>query len=445
VIFDEARAVADAVLFEGYALYPYRPSSAKNQIRWQFGVLAPRAWSEAGGGDPWWQETQTLIAPREPRIELSGRLRFLQLQRRDPDADQPRGPGTVPSWDEGLLQEIDFALRWPSGDQAGDDGWTSVEIHPPGGVDRREGAPLAGVSGSSGVAQFRRWPLAGAIRSRVTVCAAGGPPLLQINVRIENLASWVSPGAPRHDAIRGAFLGTHLLLAVAGGDFVSLMDPPPWAVAAAARCRNVGTYPVLAGRSGRRDLILSAPVILEDHPAVAPESPQDLFDATEVDEILTLRILTLSDGEKQEMRAADPRLAALLDRVEQLGPEGMARLHGATRDLRPMVRPPEEPAAPAQISVRGRLVGAGSRIRLQPGTRRADAQDMFLTGMIATVAAVMRDVDDQDCLAVTIDDDPAAAVLQWRPRYHYFYPDEVEPLEVLADLAADQASASGES
>ena len=35
---DRARAIADAVLYEGYLLYPYRASSSKNQVRWQFGV-----------------------------------------------------------------------------------------------------------------------------------------------------------------------------------------------------------------------------------------------------------------------------------------------------------------------------------------------------------------------------------------------------------------------
>ena len=35
--------IADAWLFEGYILYPYRPSSIKNQQRWTFGGLFPRA------------------------------------------------------------------------------------------------------------------------------------------------------------------------------------------------------------------------------------------------------------------------------------------------------------------------------------------------------------------------------------------------------------------
>ncbi len=63
------------------------------------------------------------------------------------------------------------------------------------------------------------------------------------------------------------------------------------------------------------DAVLVAPIILGDHP-VAPESAGDLFDATEIDEILTLRIMTLTDDEKAEARGTDPRAAAILDRCD---------------------------------------------------------------------------------------------------------------------------------
>jgi len=408
VIFDDARAIADAVLFEGYALYPYRPSSMKNHLRFQFGVLAPRAWSKAGSPgsrDAWWLQAQTLLEPRAESGRILGRLRFLQLRRHE-------GAG----WDEGHLREFDFELPFVGAAGAR----TQIEVC----IADGDGVPDAD-------ARDPRWPLTGAIHATAARMATDGAHhLWQITLRVENLTAGIAVEAARNDALRGAFLGTHLLLAAPGGDFVSLTDPPAWATAAAAQCHNVGTYPALAGPPDRRDLLVCAPVILGDHPAIAPESPQDLFDATEIDEILTLRVLTLTDGEKAEMRAAEPRLAALLDRVERLGPEGMARLHGVNRDGRApaLAATPAEPAAPARIRVRGQWVSAGSRVRLRPGARRTDAQDMFLAGMTATVAAVMRDVEDQDCLAVTIDDDPAAELVRWRQRYHYFYPDEVEPV-----------------
>src|SRR3954454_17507673 len=122
----------------------------------------------------------------------------------------------------------------------------------------------------------------------------------------------------REEALLRSFVSTHTLLGVRGGEFVSLIDPPlPWRDAAAG-CRNVGTWPVLVGEEGQKDAMLSSPIILYDYPLVAPESPGDLFDCTEIDEILTLRILTLTEEERREMSAVDGRARALLERTEAL-------------------------------------------------------------------------------------------------------------------------------
>ena len=75
-------------------------------------------------------------------------------------------------------------------------------------------------------------------------------------------------------------------------------------------------------------------LFLYDYPQIAPESPGDLYDATEIDEILTLRTMTLTDEEKREARATDPRAAAIIDRVDDMPPEILDRLHGAVRYLR---------------------------------------------------------------------------------------------------------------
>jgi hypothetical protein len=204
-----------------------------------------------------------------------------------------------------------------------------------------------------------------------------------------------------------ALLGTHLLLTVPGGRFLSLTDPPDWAAAAAGACRQRGLHPVLMDGNG--EVALAAPFILSDHPQIAPESLGDFYDATEIDELLTLRTLTLTDEEKRQVRATDPRSAALLDRVEHTSVEAMVRLHGAVRD-------PEPPF----------IVAAGTRVRLRPGARRTDAQDMFLVGKLATVEALFRDVDGRDCYAVTVDDDPARELFRANGRYLYFYADELE-------------------
>ena len=130
-----------------------------------------------------------------------------------------------------------------------------------------------------------------------------------------------------------------------GGRFLSLTDPPEWAAAEAGQCVNTGTWPVLAGPQDCTDLMLSSPVILYDHPEVAAESPADLFDATEIDEILTLRTMALTDAEKREARSTDPRAADLIDRMDDLPPEMLDRLHGAIRYLQARRRPgPRRPA-----------------------------------------------------------------------------------------------------
>jgi hydrogenase maturation protease len=127
---------------------------------------------------------------------------------------------------------------------------------------------------------------------------------------------------------------THTILGVREGEFVSLLDPPEALRETAASCRNAGTWPVLVGVEGERNMMLSSPIILYDYPQVAPESGGDLFDATEIDEILTLRIMTLTDVEKREMRGADERARQMLERTETLAPEQLMKLHGAIKKVK---------------------------------------------------------------------------------------------------------------
>jgi hypothetical protein len=234
---------------------------------------------------------------------------------------------------------------------------------------------------------------------------------------------------------------------VDGGAFLSMTDPPEWAAAEIAACDNVGLWPVLVdpeGQADGRQVMLASPIILPDHPELAPESPGELYDGTEIDEILTLRTLALSDAEKQEVRATDPRAAALIDRVETLDGAALDRLHGTLRRPDPQPEPPRQPETDAvpwwdpeadasvspgtdAITVRGHRVARGSRVTLRPGIRRADAQDMFLTGRTAIVEAVLLDIDDQPYLAVTVADDPDPELRAAHGRFLYFAPDEVEP------------------
>jgi hypothetical protein len=450
--FARARKVADTVLYEGYILYPYRASAHKNQVRWQFGVVAPRAWSEAGGCEGWVIQTECLLEADDD-FTLTGTVRFLQEQKRtveealDPAkgkyrlVDSLEREGSLwTTWDEAVEREVDFVERVPL--TRGDNAERLIRFAFP------QAQEVEAIHTPSGVIAGRfvrsRCPVEGLLRIQAERWQ-GPYPLVKIRLRIENVTAWNEPNTTRNDILRSSFVGTHTLLAVQGGRFISLLDPPEWARPAVASCVNVKTWPVLIGDRDEHDVMLSSPIILYDYPEIAPESPGDLFDATEIDELLTLRTMTLTEEEKREARATDQRAAAIIDRVDTMPPEILDRLHGAIRYLRAATNkerdsanqiPWWDPSAEASVSpetdsiaVRGIAVARGSRVRLCPALQRADAQDMFLKGRTATVAGVFFDVDEKAYLAVTLEDDPAADLRQWHGRYFYFSPDEVEPLE----------------
>jgi hypothetical protein len=297
-------------------------------------------------------------------------------------------------------------------------------------------------------------PLGGAIVARAER-AAGPYGVLRLRVRVENRTRPRTLLRSRDDGLRYSLIAAHTLIGVVGGSFLSLTDPPEWAAGEVAACENIGTWPVLAGPAECRDLVLSSPVILYDHPEVAPESAGDLFDATEIDEILTLRTLALTDAERQEARATDPRAAGLIDRLDDLPPEMLERMHGAIRYLAPgrgtartgppaftepsagpAARPWWDPGADTSVSpqtdhvvVAGVRIARGSKVRMRPGARRADAQDLFLTGREALVEAVLHDVDGQVHVAVSPVSDPLAELQRHHGRFLYFAPDELEPVE----------------
>ncbi len=436
--WDRARTVADAVLYEGYLLYPYRGTSSKNHSRWQWGVLGPPGAAEAGIGEDDRLSTQVLVDDAEA-ITLV--VRFLQLQHRSAERDtgcrryQPVDELTTPagswlSWDEAVEIELSFG-PFELGDPPGQ--W-SLPVSAPSGTDTEL------VAGGR------------LVRTRAQVCAT-----LSVGVEYDDglhrvtltLANTGAPAADKHDAIARSLIGTHVIAEAVGGAFVSLLEPPEHATAAAARCRQHRCFPVLAGPPGEADLLLVSPIILYDHPEVAEQSEGALYDSTEIDEILTLRVMTMTDEEKAAARATDPLAAQIIDRCDAMSPEAMQRLHGVLRDPRrdePVGEPDLIPERPDGVQwwdpladtavrpdidavlVNGVRVARGSRVRLHPA-RRADAQDLFFSGKTARVTSVHEDVDGNQHVGVVVDDDPAADLHDWYGRYLYFAPDEVEPLE----------------
>ena len=444
--FAPARQIADAVLYEGYVLYPYRATSRKNQVRWQFGVIAPQAWCAAQSGEHAWMQTECLVEPGDARRVL-GCVRFLQLTHRSAEA-WIEGTGFVPvdrleagdtvwtEWDEGIERTVEVALPLQAGEAR------SIELTITGGCDFEE---LTCASGARlGRLRRERWEIHGRLHVSAEL-AMERPELWRVRVRVENLTA-CAPDAARDVALRSALVGAHVLLSAEGGAFVSLVDPPEWASGAAKACQNVRAWPVLAGPDGDPQVVLASPIILYDHPKIAPESAGELYDGTEIDEILTLRTMTLTDEEKREARGTDRRAAAIIDRVDGIPAEMLEKLHGAIRGIRELtsgsVPEPPPPGAPwwdpgvdaavdpdrDTVVVGGVTIAKGSRVRLRPGARRADAQDMFVAGKAATVQGVFLDIEEQRYVAVTLDDDPAADLQVIEGRFMYFYADELEPL-----------------
>jgi hypothetical protein len=444
-VLDEVAAVADAVLFEGYLLYPYRASAQKNRLRWQFGVLTP----EADGTEPSRNRTEWLLEPK-PDTRLQIRLRFLQVQTRT--LQTPTGAPAAElvvdgrrhlPFEEGVPRQVDAVL-------AVDDllrGEQVVPIRFPASRETEEIRDAAGAVAGLLVREFAP------VEGRLVVSATDLPgPYLVHRLRLDVVNDGMCvPGAPREEVLRTSLIAAHTVVAARPGVFLSLTDPPRWAEPATKECVNEHTWPVLAGPEDRSDLVLSSPIILADHPQLAPESTINLFDGLENDEILTLRTLVLTDDEKAEARATDPRAAGIIDAVDAMPPEIMERLHGAVRSLRPLgadadgplAPPAQQPAGPPpwwdpgqdsavdpdtdSVLVEGVPVAKGSHVVLRPG-RRGDVQDRFLDGMRATVQAVVHDVDGGVHVAVSVDGDPAAEMQLAHGRFRYFRPDELEPV-----------------
>ena len=329
-----AKKIAEAVLYEGYLLWPYRRSARKNQQRWTFGGVYPRAYSEArGGDDPWIMQTECLVSgDEESGIDVS--VHFLHVVERKVArktgetlefVDELRAGGELYlAWDEAVERDIAVG-RFKVSELA--ESSERVEIDIAGGSTEE---PLEEPAGVVVGAVVRSWrPLCGAVQVEAELLRRG---TFRVTVKITNTTPW--GGEDRESTLRQTFVSTHTTLEVRAGEFVSLIDPPEELRKAAEGCENLKTWPVLVGEEGDRSTLLSSPIILYDYPQIAPESPGDLFDGTEIDQMLILNVLNLTDEEKEEMRASDPRGREILERCESLSPEELMRLNGSFRDIR---------------------------------------------------------------------------------------------------------------
>ena len=398
--------IARAVLYEGYVLYPYRPSSLKNSKRWTFGILYPEVWIAAQTGPDRSDFRVECILCGYAQTKVSLLVRFLQMSMRSEEERE---------WQEGIEREVKLELT------LGD----LIEAQ-----QRREFAFAAAHE-----AVDRGYRRHEAISGEITIAAVEvAPDAFKLTVTVRNTTELDRPD--QDAALMRSLASAHAAIAAMDGEFISMTDPMPELEAAAAECENEGVWPVLVGQPGVHDTILASPIILPDYPEVAPESAGDLYDATEIEEILTLRILTLTDEEKAQVRGSDERARSILERAESLPAEHLMRLHGTIRGLAPLEEQPvnawdpwNNSAPVSRIPIGGSDVKAGDRVRLRP-KKKADIFDSALEGRIAIIEAIEQDFENNFQLAVVLEDDPGRDLGEMRQAGHRFFfsPSEVEPV-----------------
>lgn len=471
---DMVEQIADAILYEGYILYPYRPSSIKNRHRWNFGALCPRSYSDLQqGNERWRSQTECLIVGNaETAVRI--KLRFLHLVNRQvmrlpqpvmrpvrPDESSfipvdslSVGGRLFQNWQEANEREIDLPEFTLGGKSKPTE---PFHVQLPGS---RSIESLCETDGRQAGALVRTQ---NALEVEVHI---GLEPLkvglYKLTLEILNLTPFDNANnANRDEAMLFSLASSHLILRIQKGSFVSLLDPSAEYADEVERCENIGTYPVLVGAEGASTVMLSSPVILYDYPKIAPESAENLFDGTEIDEILTLRILALTDEEKSEMREGDERARRMLERIEA-NPEHLAKLHGTIRSIEKVDlsdgpdrrnslqthkgasknerdgtikdwNPFEQEEKPRleSVTVRGIELQRGDRVRLRP-KKKADIMDLALADQVALIESIEQDYEEQIHLAVVLENDPGRDLGELRQPGHRFFftPDEVEPIDL---------------
>ncbi len=335
---ERVKRIADAVLYEGYILYPYRASAIKNHKRFSFGSLYP---TSNDCGEPAMIRTQCLVIGEAPMIEV--RTRFLHLVNRDvlklesPRQELPQDwesgtqlvasmniDGTLyQTWQEAIEREIVQPKR------ALPELLAKAQRHPFSFGMETSVEPLTSDGDCVGAIRRSHSSVVGEIE---TCCEQIDDQVFKLTVGLRNDSDSPSDSSSFNDGrLDQVLASTHMILSVESGQFVSSIDPPNELAAAVAACENIGVWPVLAGDADAHDCMFASPIILYDYPQIAPESSGDFFDGTEIDEMLALRVLTMTDQEKAEMRSVDERARQILERTESISSAQMMKLHGSSK------------------------------------------------------------------------------------------------------------------
>jgi hypothetical protein len=354
--------LVDSLLFEGYALYPYKPGATKNATPTPFGIVYPADYARNETHAFERMQIQGIVGSADSLV--TGEVRFLQASGEKHRAVERRvSVGAAPNKVSFEFDELEgfaelFVDRLPDG------------------------------------------------RGRVTL-------------QVENTTALTDEEATgdRKDALLKSMLSTHLLLRVENDQFVSPLERGDDGVAG---CCQVNTWPVLA--TPNDDSLLGPTIMLPEHPEIAPESVNDFFDGTEIEEALVLHIQALSDQEREEIAAQDPKVREMLARADATTPQQLMDLHGRVRL--------EDPPGEREFTVDGVTYKRGMKVILHPPLD-ADVYDKMLDGRKATIHRLFIRMDDSTMgerlhLGVTVDDDPMQEILGESGRFLFFFSDEVE-------------------
>jgi len=269
-----------ALLYEGYALYPYTAGAAKNATPTPFGIVYPPAYARAS-------------AAAFDRLRLHG--------------------VTQAGADAVIEAEVRFLQAAPEG------GHRAVER-------RLVAAPrsLGELAAAPDEQTFELDGLAGRMRFSATAVGGGW----RIALCVHNTTAVEATGLDRSAALRTSLLSTHPIVHLEGGTFASPLEREGALGTAVAECESVNTYPILA--TPEDDVLVGAAIVLPDHPQLAPESRGNLFDGTEIEEALVLHVMALSADEREQIAAGDPAIRELVARTVAATPEDLVRLHGRT-------------------------------------------------------------------------------------------------------------------
>jgi hypothetical protein len=349
--------LVDSLLFEGYALYPYTPGATKNATPTPFGIVYPHDYAQTQTHAFDRMQIQFIVTDIDAMV--TGEVRFLQASGEKHRAVERKVQlGAAPS-------KVSFD-------------YDELEGHAEIFIDQLPDG-----------------------RGRVTLLVENDTPLTEEE----------STG-DRKDALLKSMLSTHLVGRVESGTIISPLERGDDGVAG---CCQVNTWPVLA--SPNDDAILAPTIMLPDHPEIAPESVNDFFDGTEIEEALVLHIQALSDQEREEISAQDPKVREMLARADATTPQQLMDLHGRVRL--------EDPPGERETTFNGITYKRGDKVILRPPVS-ADVYDKMLDGRMATIHRLFLRVDDRLHLGVTIDDDPMQEILGESGRFLFFFAEEVE-------------------